>query len=589
MSNIGNKNSKTANTLLTYFIFFFVLINFSNAEKLLSSEHLLFSFNFKDSLNYYAVEYFIDGKIYELVEDYTSALTMYKKALQYDDAPEIYYAISLVYMKIGKYRESLTEVNKAIIKGGEKTNYLIHKANLYIYLKDIPNAIKIYESILEKEPENTNIQYSLARLYEEQNNKQKAVELYEMITDQYGFDINVLNRLYDIYLNTKNFVQASRILEYILKLDPNDISTNLRLGALYRMTGEFQKSLTVYENLFRINPNDKSIQTELIKLYFLNNYVEKGFQLLAESTNKKELNYDEKLQVGEIYYNLISQGKEYLYISKNIFLYLVTNFINDSNTINKWKPYYYLGTISIAEKDVNYYKYFEETIEIAEEGNINIPDPYSLVAFSFYDEKKYEEAKTITEKGLRLFPDDFRLNFLYGLIYQREGNNEKAVEYFEIALKKEPENISLLSTLALTYNTLGRYQESEEIYEKALQISPDDALILNNYAYNLAVRGVKLDKALVMAKKALSKDAKNPNFLDTMGWIYYKLKEYDLALDYILKSIAINAGSAVVQEHLGDVYFALKDKINALKHWKIALELNPKNKNLEEKINSLNK
>lgn len=572
------------------FYLYFVLYFLFFSKLLLAGYEIkgdLIKENFQDTLNYYAIEYFIDAKTFELQGDYFTAITFYKKALEFEDAAGIHYAISYAYYKLGKPKDALTEINKAMILGGEKTDYLIHKANIYIYLNDLSAAIKIYEIILNNEPDNVSIQYTLARLYEEQNNKQKAMEIYEMITEQYGFDIDVLNRLYDIYLNSRNYKEATRILEYILKLDPNDISTNLRLGALYRMIGEYQKSLNVYENLFRLNPSDKNIQTELVKLYFLNNQMEKGFSLLAETTAKKELSYNDKLQVGEIYYNLISQEKEYLLIAKNIFRYLIDNYQYDTSITSKWKPYYYLGNIGIAEKDINYSKYFTDAIEVVESSAEKTPEPYSLIGLSYYNEKEYDKAKQIVQKGLESFSDDYRLNFLYGLIYQREGDNDNAIKYFEIALVKEPEDISILSTLALAYNTAGRYKESEEMYERALKINPDDPLVLNNYAYNLAVRGEKLDKALVMAKKAISKDPKNPNFLDTIGWVYYKLKEYDLALDFILKSIAINAGSAVVQEHLGDVYFALKDKDNALKHWKIALELNPQNKNLEEKINSI--
>ncbi|MCX7834039.1 MAG: tetratricopeptide repeat protein [Ignavibacteria bacterium] len=542
---------------------------------------------FQDSLNYNAIEYFIEAKTAEIQGDFTTAITLYRKALEFDDSPGIHFAISLTYYKIGKLREALAEINKAIVKGGEKTDYLIHKANVYLQFNDLPAAIRIYETILKNEPENISIQYTLARLYEEQNNKQKALELYELITDQYGFDINVLNRLYDIYLNSQNFKDAARILEYILKLDPFDMSNNIKLAALYRIIGQYQKSLSIYENLFKINPKDKNIQTELVKLYFLNNQVEKGFNLLAETTGKAKLTYSDKIQVGEIYYNLISQEKEYLFISKNIFRYLIDFYYYDTTVSYNWKPYYYLGNIAIAEKDSSYFQYFDSAIRILEKDEDKKPEPYSLIGLSYYSENQYTKAKEIVQKGLELFSDDYRLNFLYGLILQREGNNENAIKYFEIAVEKEPNDISLLSTLALAYNTAGRYKESEEMYERALKINPDDPLVLNNYAYNLAVRGEKLDKALEMAKKAVSKDPKNPNFLDTIGWIYYKLKEYDLALDFILKSIAINAGSAVVQEHLGDVYYALKDKTNALKHWKIALELNPQNRNLEEKINSI--
>jgi Flp pilus assembly protein TadD len=122
------------------------------------------------------------------------------------------------------------------------------------------------------------------------------------------------------------------------------------------------------------------------------------------------------------------------------------------------------------------------------------------------------------------------------------------------------------------------------MYEKALKINPDDPFILNNYAYNLSVRGIKLSKALQMAKRAIQKDPKNANFLDTIGWIYYKLGDYEFAKDYIARSLEVNANSAVVNDHLGDVYNAMKDIANALKYWQKAYELSPNSQNIKEKI-----
>ncbi|MBN1634248.1 MAG: tetratricopeptide repeat protein [Ignavibacteria bacterium] len=529
---------------------------------------------FENELNSKALIYFIEGKTQELQGNYIYALEDYKEALKYDTASGIYFAISLVYYKLDKYKESLTEINKALFSDGINKDYLLHKSNIMIRLNKVKEATDIYEQLYKTYPEDITIAYSLARIYEEQKNTERAINIYEKITDEYGFDYEVLRRMYEIYLNYKNYEKALEVIQYVLKLDRYETSNMLKYAALLRILGYYEKSLSVYKEIFAINPEDKNLQTELIKLYFLNNQPEEGFSVFANVIGKNELNYEEKVQMGEIYFNLISQDNEAITIAKSIFNDILNNYPGN------WKPYFYLGAISIVENKDNYFDYFDKSLLYAD----TITEAYIQIAYSYLNKGNNERVISVLEKALPLSVNDFRMNYFYGMALQRLSKLDESVFYYERALETEPENVSLLSTLGLVYNTLKRYVESESMYEKALKISPDDPLVLNNYAYNLSVRGVKLDKALQMAKRAIQKDPKNANFLDTIGWIYFKLGEYEFAEDYILRSLKINSGSAVVNDHLGDVYEAMKDKTNALKYWQKAYELSPNSHNIKEKI-----
>ena len=60
--------------------------------------------------------------------------------------------------------------------------------------------------------------------------------------------------------------------------------------------------------------------------------------------------------------------------------------------------------------------------------------------------------------------------------------------------------------------------------------------------------------------------------------------KYPDARDYILKSLKVNPNSAVVNDHLGDVYDAMNDRTNAFKYWKKANELDPNNPDYKSKI-----
>ncbi|MGB6123229.1 MAG: tetratricopeptide repeat protein, partial [Bacteroidota bacterium] len=121
-------------------------------------------------------------------------------------------------------------------------------------------------------------------------------------------------------------------------------------------------------------------------------------------------------------------------------------------------------------------------------------------------------------------------------------------------------------------------------YDLAIGIEPENDLVLNNYGYSLAERGVRLDKALEMAKKAIKAQPENPSYLDTIGWIYFQLGRYREAERFVREAIEKGEDNAVVYEHLGDIYFKLNQQERALEHWNMALELDEGNTALREKI-----
>jgi Tfp pilus assembly protein PilF len=133
-----------------------------------------------------------------------------------------------------------------------------------------------------------------------------------------------------------------------------------------------------------------------------------------------------------------------------------------------------------------------------------------------------------------------------------------------------------------------RYVDSDRTYELAMKLDAHNHIILNNYSYSLAERGAQLERALQMAKEAVEKQPENSSYLDTIGWVYFKLGRYEQAKDYIEKAVqlrdAVGENGATLNEHLGDIFYKLDKKDKALEYWKRALQMNQKNQALKSKI-----
>jgi len=535
---------------------------------------VVFAQNNTDSLR--SIEFFIDGKTEELKGDSFAALENYKTALKFYKSPGIYYAISQIYSEQGKLKEALIEINNALKISPDNIDYLDHKARIYYSMDNLSKSAEIFEQILSIDSNYTYGLYSLARIYEELKQPSKAIIVYEKLTDVAGFDLEILRRMYDIYIGFKDFEKSLEIMKYVLKLDPYNSQFLQQLGALYVKLNRNEEAVKVLEEYYTLNPDNKNVLSELVKLYFQGNETEKGFSNFSRLIKKDSLSYLEKIQLGELYFGLIAQDASVTGAAKNIFIRLNLDYTNE------WKPYYYLGELDInSGKNNDASDKFRIAMSYADTSR----EAYSQVGFALYRIWNYDESYSVLSKGISLYPDDFRMNYFYGLVLQRKGREADAVLYFEKALEISPDEISLLSTLAMSYNGLKRYEESDRTYERALKLDPVNILVLNNYAYNLSERGVNLEKALEMAKKVIEREPNSASYLDTYGWVLYKMKRYSEAKTYIEKAVSISGSSAVLLEHLGDVYLELKDIKNAKIYWRKASELNPNNMMLKEKIN----
>jgi Flp pilus assembly protein TadD len=70
----------------------------------------------------------------------------------------------------------------------------------------------------------------------------------------------------------------------------------------------------------------------------------------------------------------------------------------------------------------------------------------------------------------------------------------------------------------------------------------------------LADRGVRLQEALGLIKKAVELDPQNGAYLDSLGWAYFRLGENDLAEEFLRKATLRNPNDPTIQDHLAEIY-----------------------------------
>jgi tetratricopeptide (TPR) repeat protein len=140
---------------------------------------------------------------------------------------------------------------------------------------------------------------------------------------------------------------------------------------------------------------------------------------------------------------------------------------------------------------------------------------------------------------------------------------------------------------ASNLDKLNKWEDAKNLFLKLLKKNPEDTYTLNYISYRLSLRDEKLGYALKLIKKALTLDPENGYFLDTIGWVEFKRKNFKNAVFYLEKATSILPNSAEVLDHLGDCYFKLGRKKEAIYQWERALKYEDNNiiiKRISQKI-----
>jgi tetratricopeptide (TPR) repeat protein len=159
-----------------------------------------------------------------------------------------------------------------------------------------------------------------------------------------------------------------------------------------------------------------------------------------------------------------------------------------------------------------------------------------------------------------------------GDLERRREDFKAAIEHYSAAAAKLGASIpdqykDLFYVRGMSYERLGRWDEAQRDLVEALKRSPDDPYVQNYLGYAWADRGLRLTEALSMIKSAALAKPSDGYITDSLGWVYYRMGEYQNALPYLEMAATLQPYDAVINDHLGDLYWRMGRRIEARFQW----------------------
>jgi tetratricopeptide (TPR) repeat protein len=176
-----------------------------------------------------------------------------------------------------------------------------------------------------------------------------------------------------------------------------------------------------------------------------------------------------------------------------------------------------------------------------------------------------------------------QLTMIEAQAFYDRGQQEEVFAIMDKALEADPDNVDMLYFRAMSGEEFGRLDILERDLGRIIDNDPDNADALNALGYTLTDRTDRHEEALELIERALAIKPNEAAFIDSLGWVHYRLENFELAIKHLRRALELFQNDEVAA-HLGEALWAAGNREEAKEVWNKALELAPDSEILLEVI-----
>ncbi|TMK07578.1 MAG: tetratricopeptide repeat protein [Alphaproteobacteria bacterium] len=120
-----------------------------------------------------------------------------------------------------------------------------------------------------------------------------------------------------------------------------------------------------------------------------------------------------------------------------------------------------------------------------------------------------------------------------------------------------------------------QWSKAEADMRKALELQPEQPHVLNYLGYSWIDQGINLDEGMKMIKRAVEQRPDDGYIVDSLGWAYYRIGNYEDAVKHLERAIDLKPEDPTINDHLGDAYWRIGRTLEARFQWAHARDLKP--------------
>lgn len=599
----------------------------------------------KPSPNPHAVTHFLRARFAEATGQRDVAIRELKAAVHYDStSATLYGALARNLNAVRRFRDALDPARRAVrLDPKNVQNRWLYYRALSRGVRDTTAAIGQLNAIARLAPEDLTAHHHLLQIYSARGQRAHAIAVLDSIVASADRDARTKLFVAENYHRQHAFDKAAHLYAALLTAEPLNADLHFKLGITNLARADtlsaeqsFRYILTRQD--YAITKQTVPVWVQLVHVYSRENHLNRLLaetprdarlinrlgQVLIRMTRGRHEHAEKTRFVGMaervLDHQLQSDPENQTLLGTKARLLLDANRTADARktyrlaNLQGEKTEYHLGiahSYRIEENWASAQQILEKLYRDAQPKD----EHYDQIAFDLarvhLRQNQIAPARAVYRQAVDAKPEHAGFRYELARTHLFDRNWENAIPLLEPLLDDTEDNPAFLEAvlfdLARSLERAGHYERAVEIFQRLLVLNEEHAEASNYLGYMLAERGERLAEAKKLIERALKIDPENGAYLDSLGWVYYQLKQYDDAARWLDRALAIEEEAlrradpdsptmaglrenlAVIHEHAGDAAKKLGDFARASRHYERALEFDPDNQTLREKFKNLAK
>jgi tetratricopeptide (TPR) repeat protein len=450
-------------------------------------------------------------------------------------------------------------------------------AVLYTDEGDTAHALQVLSAVPDT-GRSAKLYSALGAAYEQRKDYKSAIEAYRhaIVLDRDNLD--AIRGLAENLLNDGQTDAALEQFKVIADANPEDAQTYLRIAEIYRREGKYDLAIESLKKADTMVPDSLEVPYNMAAVYQAQGRYDDAVKLLQDLLKKTEKSETASSQADRNNRAIFIERLGMVYREQENYTAAVETFrkmltLGDENARSGYQEI--IDTYREA-------KQWPQATAVAKEAVQKMPgdrDLRMVLDAQLADNGEVDKSIGDVKSFLKGGPEDREVYIRLSIIYTRAKRWKEAMDALAQAekLATKPDEKAYVSFLrGDVYQRQKMYDEADTEFRKVLSLvspaDPQTAATLNYLGYMNADRGVKLEESLSFVKQALVLEPNNGAYLDSLGWVYFKLGKYDLAEESLNKAAVHMGADPTVQEHLGDLYQKTGRLKLAAVHWERAVQ-----------------
>lgn len=470
--------------------------------------------------------------------DTAFALEEYTRAVDLDsNAAAVYKDIAATYWQAGNTAAALDAAENLSTAGSNDLDTQLFLGNFYMMAGRPLLARVAWEQALAIDPTNEPAMLYLAAFHSSSETPEKAVDYWNRYIAQKPASPEGYFQLGVVQQKTGNSAAAEASFRKAISLNPDSPEPYLELGQLLEKDGRIPEAVAAFQQYLRLVPDNVTV------VLYLGGVLYRAKDFAGAQT-------------------LFLQAKE----------------LSPADAIID----FWLGILAEERQDWPAAIRYFETVRQKDASSM------ILVRLSYYysASKNFKKAVEYLQVVSRREPRNPNLHYLLGVAYLDMRAFKKADAQFRQVLEQRPDSVDAHFHQGVMYDQWGKFDKAVPAFERAIALDPRHAPSLNYLGYSFVDRGIRLEEAGALIRRALAEDPENGSYRDSLGWLFFKQGDATAA-ERELAAAVRSYPDPVIFGHLGDVYAALGRQEDAWNAYRESLARAPAAAGVRTKMEKL--